>query len=367
MRTADADGGRHLSGEVQKLLLAAALPSTLASYNTAVQHYYGWCARWRHDPSPSAITTHRALEWLAAVAAERGLMHSSFRSYRSALSTAWANAGGTGPNPLQDPLVSRLLKGYRNQRRPDDSAVREKRKETISLTVELLADLTPHAAGARGGTPDDIMVWAAACMLTFGLNRAGEIFRCTRTGRKAITVEAITFFAHAQSAVSRPLCPEGVWQTAAVPDHYSVALGITKADQEGINPDQRIAAVPAVQALWRWMHIRRDLGGGVSGPLFIVPGSPPLTRERLYAAIAKWHSCATGETAKVTGKAFRRGGNQSLLAAGAPVPELQHAGRWRGSGMPAVYSSAAANSSRALLVSRGLGELFTSASAAHQL
>lgn len=352
---------------MQKLLFAAAAPSTLASYATAVQDYQGWCARWRYDSSPAAISTQRAMEWLAAAGAERKLMFSSLRSYRSALSTHWANAGGVGPNPLQDPLVSRLLKGYRNQNRERDSAVREKRQETISLTVELLAELTPFAPGARGGSPDDIMLWAAACMLTFGLNRCEEIFRSTRTGREPIFAAAVTFFRSPQSVTARALIPEGsCWQEATPPDHYSVALGITKADQEGKNPDQRIAAEPAVRALWRWMHIRRDLGGGADSPLFAVPGSPPLTRSRLFTAVAEWHQQATGEKAKVTGKAFRRGGNQTLVAAGASVPELMAAGRWRGEGMPAVYSSATANSSRALLVSRGMGQIFSSAAAASQ-
>ncbi len=337
-----------------------------------MQDYKGWCARWRYNPSPAAITTLRAVEWLTVVGAERQLMHSSLRCYRSALSTFWANAGGTGANPLQDPLVSRLLKGYKNQRRERDSINREKREETMPLTVETLAELTPFAPGASGGSPDDIMLWAAACMLTFGLNRCGEIFRCTRSGRQPIAAWAISFFRHPNSTRGRPLlsisgADSPAWQSAPVPDHYSVALGPTKADPEGNNPPQRIAAVPAVRALWRWMNIRRDLGGRDGDPLFAVPGSSPLARSRLFAAVADWHSNATGTTVKITGKAFRRGGNQSLVASGASVPEMMHAGRWRGSGMPAVYSSSTANSSRALLVSRGLGELFSSAAAASQL
>lgn len=356
-----------VSADVETLLLAATSRSTQATYATAVRHYKEWCARWGFDSHPLAVTTARALEWLAFAGPERKLMATSLLTYRSALSTAWANAGGTGANPVQDASISRLLAGYRNQRYARDVEARAQRQETIALTVELLAEIEPSAPGARGGTPDDIMLWAAACMLTFGLNRCGEIFRSTRSGRPPIFACAIKFFDHQHASIVREL-NSGNWQDAAAPSLYSVALGQTKADREGSNPDQRIAAVPAVRALWRWMHIRRDLGGESGAPLFAVPGELPLTRTRLFAAVASWLGAVSGAAVapKVTGKAFRRGGNQSLVASGAAISELQHAGRWRGRTMPAVYSSAAADSARGIHVSRGLGELYASAAAACQ-
>jgi len=291
-------------------------------------------------------------------------MASSLRTYRSALSTAWTIAGGIGANPLQDAYVSRLLTGYRNTRTNLDADTRTRREETISLTVELLAAIEPGAPGARAGTPADIMTWAAACMLTFGLNRCGEIFRSTRTNRPAIFASAVTFYDHGLSALPRDL-GAGNWQCSPMPGLYSVALGRTKADQEGRNPNQRIAAAPAVRALWRWMHIRRDLGGKMDAPLFAVPGtSVPLSRKHLFAAVASWHEAVRGTAPKVSGKAFRRGGNQSLVAGGASSTDMQHAGRWASAGMPAVYSSAVANEQRGLHVSRGLGQLYESAAAA---
>lgn len=351
---------------MQKLLLAATSISTQASYATAVAHYQEWCARWGHDAHPLAVTVNRASEWLAAAGRERDLMANSLRTYRSALSTAWANAGGSGTNPLQDAQIKRVLAGYRNTRAKPDAQVRAKRDETISLTVELLAAIEPGAPGALAGTPDDIMLWAAVCMLTFGLNRCGEIFRCTRTHRPAILANAITFYDHPLSALARSLNP-GNWQSKPLPRLYSVALGQTKADQEGHNPDQRIAAAPAVRALWRWIHIRRDLGGRVDEPLFAVPGyNALLSRERLFASVASWHEVVSGTTPKVSGKAFRRGGNQSLVASGATGAEMQHAGRWASPAMPAVYSSAVANEQRGLHVSQGLGQLYETAAAARR-
>jgi hypothetical protein len=176
----------------------------------------------------------------------------------------------------------------------------------------------------------------------------------------------VQFFERSFDVVARALCPEGEsWRQAAV-DHYSVQLGPTKADQLGRNPPQRIAAAVAVSALWRWAHIRRDLGGRAEDPLFQVPGQKALTRKQLFSTIQQWHLAATGVLPKVTGKAFRRGGNQSLVASGASVPDMQRAGRWRSSAMPAVYSAPAAAAARGLHVSRGLGDIFAAAAANRQ-
>lgn len=350
---------------MQKLLQASISRSTQATYAGPLALYMAWCERWHRDPSARAISTGSAREWLAAVAGEKQLMGDTLPTYRSALSTAWAIAGGTGSNPVQDASISRLLQGYANQRQAADAAVRAQRLETISLTAELLAQISPSAPGYGGGQPRDIMCWAAACMLTFGLNRCAEIFSSSRIDRPALPMSAVQFFARPHDVVARALCPVGEDRMAHMPDHYEVSLGPTKADRMGRNPPQKIAAAIAVSALWRWAHVRRDLGG-TEGPIFVVPGERPLTRKQLFAEIAAWHKAATGREAKVTGRAFRRGGQSSLFASGAAGSDMQHAGRWRSAAMPAVYSSAAAGATRGLHVSRGLGALFASAAASRQ-
>ena len=312
------------------------------------------------------MTTGQIAQWLSVVGLQRRLMADTLSTYRSAISTAWAMAGGTGSNPAQDALVSRVVQGYANVRQRADALIREERQETVALTAELLAQIAVKAPGATGGTPEDIMEWAAACFLTFGLNRCAEALGSTRGGRPPLSVDAVRFFACSHDVIPRALCPEDSSWREFTPDHYSVNLGPTKADTLGRNPPQRIAAAPAVQALWRWVHIRRDLGGGDEGPLFMVPGQRVLTRARLFRVIQVWHLAATGALPKITGKAFRRGGNQSLVASGAPLPDLQHGGRWASAGMPARYSSSAANAIRGLHVSRGLGDIFAAATAGRQ-
>jgi len=197
--------------------------STRATYAGAMRHYAGWCARWRLDPSPLRVTPARAINWLTEVGSERQLMHKSLLVYRSALSTAWAVAGGQGDNPVQDSSVARLLLGYAKSRFSTDKNIREKRKETISLTAELLAEIAPKAPGSRGGSPREIMLWAAACFLTFGLNRCGEVFRCTRNGRPPLDVSAVEFFDSPHASIARPLCSSN-WRDFPLPDHYLLEL-----------------------------------------------------------------------------------------------------------------------------------------------
>jgi hypothetical protein len=348
------------------LLHASISQSTHATYAAALRRYREWCVAGQLDPSPLAMTTGQIVQWLSVVGSQRRLMADTLSTYRSAVSTAWALAGGTGSNPAQDALVSRVVQGYANVRQQADAQIRHERQETVALTAELLAQISVKAPGVSGGTPEDIMEWAAACFLTFGLNRCAEAFGSSRIDRPPLSGGAVRFFARSHDVIPRALCPEGTSWREHTPDHYSVSLGPTKADVLGHNPPQRIAAAVAVQALWRWVHIRRDLGGGEAGPLFQVPGQRALTRARLFRVIQVWHRAATGVTPKITGKAFRRGGNQSLVASGAPLPDLQHGGRWASKGMPACYSSSVANATRGLHVSRGLGDIFAAAAAGRQ-
>lgn len=313
------------------------------------------------------LTPQQCANWLVeyATGGGKGKMASSLGVARSAISTRWELAGLEGANPASSPIVSRLLKGYAKSRVEAEAVIRSEREETISLTVERLAELAPIADCSRGGAPRDVMLWAAACVATFGLNRCAELFGATRVGRPPIAASAVKFFDSEYATQPRALCP-GPAEGAPLPAYFTLALGPTKADPMGRNADLRIAARVAVAALWKWMHLRRDRGGTLTGHLFQVDSFPPLTRTELFERVRDWHRVAFGTAPKVTGRAFRRGGNQSLVASGAPHPVLKQAGRWKSDAMPSVYSSAEADAARGLKASRALGDLYEAAAAARQ-
>jgi hypothetical protein len=360
-------GPKEIDPEAFKIFNDAIAKSTSSTYATPIQLYKQWCINWNYDPNPLCITTTSTINWLTSIIIKNELMHKTLKVYRSAISSAWMNAGGQGTNPVQDPSVTRLIAGYGNRRYASDKLIRELREEITPLTAELLARIEPFAPGARGGTPQQIMMWACACFLTFGLNRCGEIFRSTRIDRPPLDASNVKFFDNQYSTIQMNLAPiDSNWKNFPIPALYSFPLGKTKADREGKNEEQKIAARVAVIANWRWAHIRRDLGGGITGPFFQVPSEKLLERQQLFDEVSRWYSAATNSSAKITGKSFRRGGNQSLIASGASIPDIQIAGRWKSASMPAVYSSASANSHRNLVMSQRLGELYKSAQSANK-
>lgn len=288
------------------------------------------------------------------------LASATIRTYRSALSTWWEEGlldGGSQPrvseqNPTTNIAVERVLTGVRNALRPAELAARASRPATIAMTPALLRELESHA---RGSDPQSIMRWAAANTATYGLLRPSEFLGSPQHRDRALQARQITFFARAGSELPRALCPMHASKEtieAALPDRFTIALGVTKADQQARNAPLAIAAQPAIRALWRWMHIRRDLCPGAETELFRVPRSPPLSCKELTAHLENWIEAAGHDRPKITGKAFRRGGASGLMASGAARADIAAAGRWRSVAMVETYSNRQSKAARALEVSR---------------
>lgn len=361
--------------QARAAIAAAISASTRASYGTAVAHYRKWCKRYGYNSDIAQITVKRACNWLAAVGAERQLMHRSLGVYRAALSTAWAESQ-EGPNPLSHHHVTRALVGYGKGRVVADAATRDARTSTLELTVELLAELSHVAEPGLEATPDAVMLWAAACTAVFGLHRCIELFGSTRGDRRfGISRTEVRFYLLATSAMPMAIIEERrEIQSFRIPDHYTLDLGATKADQMATNERVKVAAGAAVTALYRWYRLQGQLmydwsaagRGPYEGVLFQVPGQVALARTRLFAVVGKWYQQVHGDKhpPKITGKMFRRGGNQTLLASGAPGQLAQSMGRWASEVMPLTYSSLSANAARSLVASRGMGQIYEEARAA---
>ena len=75
---------------------------------------------------------------------------------------------------------------------------------------------------------------------------------------------------------------------------------------------------------------RRVRKGGIVAPDALSPGS--------VRAIIQRRASAAGVTGRVSGHSLRVGSAQSLVSAGATLPELQQAGRWLSPEMPAHYA-----------------------------
>ena len=349
----------------------AVTEGTRRTYTAPLLSYQRFCAERGADGSTLAITAIKAGDWIAHLALGGALSGVTLRTYRSALSTAWEEAGGEGNNPLQSPIIDRHIRGAAKLLLGRDMAARAAREITVELTPTLIAQFAPYVleASSSGGTaapgaaPE--MCWAAACLGVFGLLRPNEFLYVSQAQKGVLLASAITFRAAPNHEGVQGLLPRGSAPTAAnVPDRFEVALGATKADHFGRNGKLIIAARMCVEALWRWMHMRRDAGHGPHAPLFVLGDGRALASRKLLEQVGVWYARLTGIMPKLTGKAFRRGGASAMLSSGASIPDIMAAGRWKTPAMVGVYASREAQRYRAAAASRALNPLPARPSAA---
>jgi integrase len=318
-----------------------------------VNAYQEWCQLNGRDPSAAAMTAGSVASWLSEIAPRYA--PSSLSVLRAAAGSFWRDALLPGRSPTEDERVSRIVAGLQ-KRRALEEAAKPARPTTIALTGDLLISSAPFLQTPwRNRTPRDEMLWAAATLGVFGLLRPGELLGSARERSRAARADAVLFYA-SPGAVAvravRPLSPA----PSDIPDHFTVQLGVTKADPFARNTDLAISAPTAVEALWRWMHTRAALGLPADGPLFALPsptGFACLSCAQLCGEIAAWIALVSGgPPPKVTGRCFRKGGASALLAGGAAVPAIMQSARWKSAAMVGVYADAASKRQRALLTNR---------------
>jgi hypothetical protein len=258
---------------------------------------------------------------------------------------------------MESIAVQRVLQGISRHHLEAEVKARAAKPDTTELTPSLLYSLEKFAR-PRGCGPEDYMRWAAALTGTYGFLRPSELLGSAQHRDRALRVDQVRFYSTATSTIPCTLLPPGtsVDSRPSVPDHFVIALEITKADQKATNEPVPIAAAPAVSALWRWMHMRRDhLGMEASGPVFCLPSEPPLSCADLTASITSWLKQAGAVDPVVKGRTFRRGGASALMASGASGEDVAAAGRWASGVRTAeVYTNRAAKRARLLEVNRNM-------------
>ncbi|MDE0625003.1 MAG: tyrosine-type recombinase/integrase [Bryobacterales bacterium] len=126
----------------------------------------------------------------------------------------------------------------------------------------------------------------------------------------------------------------------------TITIRRSKTDQTGETAELYLGP-PTADRLRKWMRtasicsgvlFRRVRRGGHLGP-------GPLRPSSVAAVLAK-RAAAVGIQGSVRGHSLRVGSAQSLVRAGATLPEIQQDGRWDSSRMPALYSRKEAASKR---------------------
>lgn len=331
--------------------------STRRTYRAAIRQFEIFCISrgWSLYP----ITTQHAVEWFTLIGKQARLASGTLLVYRSALSTEYRESTmGEGLNPLDAKVVTMVLEGIQRVWYPREAAARAVAPQTIDLTPKLLHNIKSFLPTAE---PFHTMVWAAASLGVAALLRPSELLGSAQSVKqgmidtRALRLSQITFYKHAESQQVATFLSRGAdIDEQPLPDRFTVALGQTKSDQLGKRGPKVVAAAFAVEALWRWCHLRRSLGASQSPLLFACDGASPLTMPTLLAAIKRGLINLGFKNPKVTGKCFRRGGTSSLVEQGIGNEDVARVGDWRSSTMVNIYSNKEAQEARRIAVSRSM-------------
>lgn len=302
------------------------------------------------------VTEAKAANWLAHLGGSTTLTAATISSYKSGL-RRWAaeQALWQGPSPFDGGLVAQVLRGIKRDRVPGEIAARRSKPPRLDVTPTLLRALERAMCAPTEGHAG-LKRWAAACVASHALTRPNELVGAYGQEERALRPEQITFYADASQSRHAQLLPFGHHPSPpTVPHSFTIDFGVAKNDQEARKPPYTVAAPMAVEALWRWSHLRRDLGA--TGPeLFRLPGKPPLSMAALLRSIEAARATIGLPPCRIEGRAFRRGGCAELVTAGAPLAAIQARGRWASPTMVGLYAGAAAIQARAAAALAGTAD-----------
>jgi hypothetical protein len=308
------------------------------------------------------------VEWFTSLGTQAKLSSGTLLVYRSALSTHHRETTmGEVTNPLEAKAVTMVLDGIQRAWHLREAAAKAKAPQSINITPAILADIKSHLTSDE---PLHSMLWSAATVGVYAMLRPHELLADRHIegtiDTRALRFSQITFYEKEHSKQTVTLLPKNAESDIdlyAVPDSYTIALGQTKTDQLGKRRPKVVAAAPAVQALWRWCHLRQSLGSS-SPLLFACDGVPPLTLRQLLSAITKALVALGYNNPKVTGKCFRRGGASALVAQGISNEDVARVADWHSSSMVNIYASSEAKEARRIATSRLLAPAAPVAAAA---
>lgn len=296
------------------------------------------------------MTDERAEEWIGYLYKRGDLATATIYSYKGSMRTRWSMSGGTAINPWDSERVKRMLKGIANLRRTTEVARKAAHPKSIALTP---ARIDRISAFIDFNDPAHVMRYAAITLGTAAMLRPGEIFGST-SNRRPLHISDISFFATASPGSITPLLPPGsAISTHAVPDHYTINLGGTKADQFGTNAPSIVSSATSVRALWVWVHLRRD--ALTTSPILFIHQGVPVTTNSIVAYLTRLLTQSGVVNPRVTGRTFRRGGASHLVAHGVPRADIAAMGRWKTHAMIEVYADTESKEQRVVQAGRGLG------------
>jgi len=329
---------------------------TLRAYGPAIKSYVEFCLVEGWSPYPADVDPISLAEWLAHLAESTTLKSSTIGVYRSAVSS-WCRRGTLSDAPPvgASTAVSLVMQGIINSRRPAENAQRARDRESQAALTPAIYQRIVAATPCK--PLSNIMILAAAAVGLYGMLRPVELLGSPQHRDRALQLSDVVFYIDEDESRVAQLAPSlEAALRGRTPHHFTLRLGATKADQLAANSPHPVAAEPAVAALWRWIHLRRDLcpPAGVDA-VFVMPCTwAHLATIALVERLQHWGRLAGCRDFAFTGRSMRRGGAAALMQSGAPIPDIQAAGRWASAQMPLLYAGADAVRQRQLAISKAM-------------
>ena len=217
------------------------------------------------------------------------------------------------------------LAAIRFRARRDDKVRRDG-----ALTAKVLAGY--GRAGTNSGRGQVVGVtWEQADAMSALAARGGRLWGLRDAALIAVMSDGLLRISEAASVDVADVNPsqDGVG---------TLLVAASKTDPQGVGTVLHLRAV-TLRRVSAW----KEAAGIHSGPLFrrIRKGgrveATALTAKSIREIVQRWAKAA-GVAGRVSGHSLRVGAAQSLVSAGATLPELQQAGRWLSPTLPAHYA-----------------------------
>lgn len=302
-------GGRHgpswdiadLERVAQQYFTGGLAEGTRRAYKSAARCYARFCGQYR---LPLLPLTEQSSCLFATYLAKRGLSPGTVSSYLAATRFLQITAGMGQPPRENWPRLHYVVRGIK--RLQADSPHRTR----LPITADVLLTLgRTWSAGSLENPYNALLLWAACCLGYFGFLRAGE-FTATSGVPPSIRLADVSV------------------DSNTAPSVLKVHLRKAKTDPFGKGVDLFLGKTGAplcpVAAMLKFLGVRSK----EDGPLFILEGGAPLSRDLLVKKVRRALESAGLDQSQYTGHSFRIGAATSAAAAGVPAHIIKMMGRW---------------------------------------
>lgn len=291
--------------------------STLKLYDSGQKRYIDFCAKANASPLP--LKENQGCRFVCYLASE-GLKHTTIKCYLSAVRRLQIVGGLGDPFVASWPLLQYTLRGVKlNQSRN----VKFRPKQRFPVTPKILRLLRKFWEAEKGSS-DNIMLWAACCMLFFGFMRAGEV-----------TVPSMQQY----DSDSHLSVGDVMLDNLAAPSVVCVRIKASKTDpfRKGVlvhlgRTDNDLCPVGAVCA---YLAARGSAylaaRGSTPGPFFKFSSGLPLSRELLVSKMRAALAPSGVDTSAYSGHSFRIGAASTAALVGIEDSLIKTLGRWQSS------------------------------------